>query len=237
MFRALHWSSLLTCTLVLTLAACCAMAAPAPRTPVAPATVGIGVVDLDQIAKNYVGYKTAMQRLDKFTRERAERFEALKGGVGLNADDFAEYQQLAGGLVKINPTRISELEALAAKNLAEFQRLRAADALTYTTDEKVLCEQLETNMKAASARINETGAKLTREIDEEQARYTEILIGVMNETMGKVAEGKKLSIVLSRAAQVENGSERLVLWGGTDITDDVIKILNQEFKESLFDQQ
>lgn len=227
MLRSMRWPLLMmACFIGLLCSGLAAMAAPA-----APA--GIAVLDLDAVAKGYIGYQKAMQRLDNYTKEREGRFTALRAGVGLPLTDFDEYQRLAGGGVKVNPTRIKELEDLAAKNMTEYRTLQKKEPCT--DEEKTRKEQLEKDLKSVSAKLNEVGTKMSKEIDAEQTRYTAILVETMNKAVGRVAESKKLSIVLNRAAQVGNGSERIVLWGGTDITEDVIKTLNQEFKDSLLD--
>lgn len=203
-------------------------AAPAPQ---------IGVVDLDATAKSFVGYKSAMTRMEAFAKERDESFTTLKSGVGLNQKDYAEYLDLAAHTVKINSARIKELEDLAKKTRDEFQALKDKDDKkeTLTADERARFEQLDKDIKVVSASLNEQGDKLYKEVQDEYNRYSKILTDLVDKTIGTVAAAQKVSIVLSKNVQGKDTVEKLVLWGGTDITNDVVKALNDNFKESMLD--
>jgi len=207
-------------------------AMPAMSATQQPAGMMIGVVDLSDIAEKYVGYQKAMQALDGFVKVRADIFSALQGGIGLSQEEFDEYQRLSGSPVKVNTTRITELEGIAKKNLDAYDSLQAK--ANRTADEQTQFDQLDKNVKIASARLSELRNKYTGEVQGEQSKYTTVLIDQVNKAVSRVAESKKLSIVISRTVQTSEGTEKFVLWGGTDITTDVLTILNTEFKDTIF---
>jgi Skp family chaperone for outer membrane proteins len=200
----------------------------------APA-LAVGVIDYDAVMKTYVGYEKAMGRFQAFAKEREEVFLALKGGLGLSAKEFDEYLRLAGHAVKVNPVRIKELEELARKNMAELKGLQGKEPLTDA--ERTKLDGLDAQVKSATELLQNEGGRLSREIQEESSRYFKLLIDQIDKSIAKVAETKKVAMVVSRNVQVGENTERFVLWGGTDLTADVTKILNDEFKENIFDQK
>jgi len=211
------------------------MSVVAHSAPASPSST-IGVVDLDAVAKQYKGYQLAMARMETFAREREAVFTTLRTGVGLTEADFREYRGLAGSAVKVNPTRIKELEELASKNQAEYQALsEKAEKGTPTDAEKSRLSELEKQIEIVSAIINEDGGKLTKEIQGEYGRYTNALTELVDKAIAKVSENRKLALVVSRDVRTQSGTEKFVLWGGVDITEEISKYLNDTFKDGLLD--
>ncbi len=228
-FRVGQFSALMV-LLIVSLAG--ALAATAPK-EAPPAGAVIGVVDLDAVAKKYVGYAKAMERITAFANERKAKYDTLQSGMGLDTKEFEEYQQRTSSTVKIDAARVKELEDSAKKTMAEYDALR--DKKDQTADEKKRFEALDQRVKTVSAILNDTGQKLSDEIKGEYDRYTKSLTTLVDEGVAKVAAGKKCTIVVSRDVQTKDGVEKFVLWGGTDLTDDVLKHLNDNFKDTLLD--
>ncbi len=205
-------------------------AAPAPAA--APVS-GIGVVDLDAIAKGYVGSQKANDALSEFRKARKDVFDTMQKAQGLTPELFEEYKRLAGSPVKVNPERIRELEGLAKKNLDEYKALTDKGEGKLTAEEKTRFTALDTQLKETTATLNEMGDKLSNEVQDELARYSKVLYDLVDKAIASVAKEKKLSIVLNSSIQSQEGMERFVLWGGTDISNDVVAQLNNTFKPEM----
>lgn len=231
MGERMRWGSLLAllCMLLMvgTAAGHAAAAAPAPS--------GIGVVDLEAVSKSYVGYQKATERIKTFAAERKKIIDALQAGLGLTKDEYDEYKRLAGHTVRMNEQRIKELEAAAKKNVDEYQALRAKE--NQTAEEKARFELLEKQIKTVYATLSDDAKRINGEVEAEFARYQKLLTESVDKSVAKVAGDMKLAIVISKDVQSREGTERVVLWGGTNITDDVVKDLNANFKEAMLDPQ
>lgn len=233
-----------------------AMAAPTPSI--------IGVIDMAKIRTDFKGWKAAQTRMDTVSREKQSVYDDLEKGKGLTPEQFKEYVGLAGDVVKINPIRIKELQDLSKKNADELAELSAkidemaglkarvddktrplTDAekarlavLTneITADKTMRMEKLDGDAKQVTQLINAEGTKLYQQLQDEGERLSKALDEIVEKGIGKVAEAKKLAVVLAKDIPVgENATERLVRWGGTDITEEVIKGLNDSFKDSMLD--
>lgn len=232
MLTAFRWSRVTL--LVLAIVAVTFATGSSARAAAAPPAPAIGVIDQDAISRDYFGFKDAMARMNKFVEERQSVYKDLQAGVGLTADDYKEYRARIGGAT-IDKKRIQELQAQAKKNMDEYQTLKAKEK-DLTDVEKTRMAQLEKDMGSVQDDINEQASQLNAEIQEESSRYRRVLTDLVDKALAKVGETKKLGIIVSKNIQSGESTERFVLWGGLDITDDVVKLLNGAYKGSLLDK-
>jgi len=206
--------------------------------PAAPATPQIGVIDLDVTQQKFDGFKEAMIHIKAFTQERDNMFGALKKGIGLSSQDFNEYQGLVSFTVKMNEARCTALETQAKANVDEYQKLKGKqeNKETLTDTEKARLDVLNKDIETVSKLVNDQGDKLYNEVQEEYGRYSKLLTDLVDKAIDTTAKEKKLSIVLSKNMQSKEGVEKSVLWGGVDITDDVVTALNKSFKPGMLDK-
>jgi len=211
------------------------VAVPAATAP----NSAIGVIDLDGITKEFTGYQLATQRIRAFAKIRNDAFETLQAGRGLSEEEFKTYRDLTSGGVTIDPTKVDQLKATAKTNRATLDALKAKDKekekQPLTEDEKKQLDALLKNDNIITAMLTEQGNKINQEIEEQYTTYVKILTEVVDKGISKVAESKKLGIVVSKDVRIGENAEKFVLWGGTDITPDVVKLLNDTFKESQLD--
>jgi Skp family chaperone for outer membrane proteins len=201
---------------------------------VAQTTSTVGVMDMDKVYDQYKAYATARQRWEAFQKGREDSFDAMQQGLGLSPTDFAEYKGLAGGVVKQNPDRIAALKALATANLTEHDALK--DKQPRTTAEDVRFKLLDGYVTDVNAQLDVLSDKLNTELQTEYDRVSAKLHALVDDGIKKTAEGKKLGIVINRTVAVSQSTETVVLWGGVDITADVIKYLNDTFKDTMLDK-
>ena len=236
-FRGGRFSAVI---LLVLLGACAALAAPAkPAEQPAPLST-VGVISLDNVTKDYKGWQKAQELLGTFYQDNQGILDELEAkGLGLNKEEFEEYQRLAGSKVKVNPARIEELEKKAKTVRDEYDALRAKQ--TPTDAEKARLTELNKLFNTAIAILNEKRDVYDRQYNERASAYTRALLAELDKALAGVAADKKLSIVVSRDIQVPDAAsqrirtERFVIWGGTDITADVVKVLNDAFKDTILE--
>lgn len=200
----------------------------------------IGVVAHSTIEKNYKGYELATKRLNNMRSESDKTIQTLIKGIGLPPAEFKEYQQGTRANILVNEPRIKELTDLAQKNMDELKTLynktnnkeeltkeqkdRLDLLMKYFQDDKSVAEDIE---KTANDTQKKLEAAFAKKIDEEETKE-----------IAAVAKEKKLTLVLRRDIQAGEDNElKFVLWGGTDITSEVLDLLNKDFKENMFDEQ
>jgi len=211
-------------------------ATPPKDKPAETAPAVIGTIDMEAIYSTaYTGYRAATERFKVFVDARQTVLNDLQLGIGLNEKDFAEYAALAGHAVKVDAKRYKELQDQAKVNKAIFDQLKGKEKPT--EEEKAKLTLLEKDVNAVAAKLDQKSASLGAEVETETERYNTILMGLVNKAIEDVAKAKKLSIVIAREFRTREGKQRLVYWGGTDISDDVITLLNKEFKETMLDPQ
>jgi Skp family chaperone for outer membrane proteins len=218
-----------------------ALAAPdKPAAAPAPFIGAVGVIELDIVTREYVGWKKAQTLLEAYYKGHQGILDELEAkGIGLEKEEFTEYQTLAGSAVKVNPVRIEELEKKAKVVRDEYDGLRAK--ATPTEAEKTRLADLNKLFNTTVATLNEKRDAYDKQYNERAAAYTRSLLAQLDKTLADVAVAKKLAIVVSKDIQVPDPAtqrvrtERFVIWGGTDVTADVVKILNDGFKDSMLE--
>ncbi|HEX2948280.1 MAG TPA: OmpH family outer membrane protein [Armatimonadota bacterium] len=203
----------------------------------APST-GIGVLDFQTLTKNYVGTKAANDCLQSLFQKLKSSLDVLQNGIGLNDDDFATYQKLKAQPAQ-DKAQIDKFEAQAKAAVQEFQGLEAKvqGKETLTAEQQARYDILKKQILSASARVNEQEQQAQETMNTEVQRLQDIVKTEINNAVAKIAKDQKLSIVLNKNVQMEQGVENVVVWNdqAMDVTDKVVKALNDNFKPELFD--
>ncbi len=222
---------------------CCAawaLAAPPKEQPVAAPASGVGVIALDAVTQGYKGWGKAQELLAAYYKTHQGILDTLEDkAIGLSKDEIAEYRQKALGGVTIDKDRVAALEQKSKAVRDEYEALRVKkDA---TPEEKTRLEALNKLFKENLGELNKERDGYDEQYNAKANAYTKVLLGELDKTLASVAAAKKLSIVVSKDIQVPDPAtqrirtERFVIWGGTDITTDVLAILNAEYKETILD--
>jgi len=171
--------------------------------------------------------KTNQARHDELialAKKNEAEFTALMDKVkgNLSEEDQKHMDELQSA-PQYTPDAGAELDELIARGV---EKLSAEDKARFT--------EMKGNQEEVSGAIGDIGEKLSTEIEDEKARLIDLLTAQMQTAIEKVAKDNNLSIVLNRNMATQQGSQQLVMWGGTDITTKVIENMNATFKpESL----
>ncbi len=209
----------------------------------APSTVAssIGFVDDQQIQKEYKGSKKAAEIWKAFIDDKRASITILQDAIGLNKEQTGEYLQLTKpSQMVVNTKRIEELKAIAKKTLDDLGKLEEKKKSdTKLTDEEQKQLDALSPIKDAGNAAYEAAMQKT---DEEVSTKRELLVSTIDNArtvaMEKVGKTKKLSAILQKEIQVgENATIKTLLWGGIDVTADVVAAMNAGYTENLFDEK
>ncbi len=172
--------------------------------------------------------------------KKRELFSKLQLGVGLPSQDFADYEYNISHNGKLVDKSITDQQDLAKKNMTEYQALKAKDDAKkepLSDAEKARLASLEKDVSEVSETLNGVEQDLAKQIDDKYGHYLQVMTDLLHKTVATVAKTKNLSLVVSKAVQTRDNMEiEVVLCGGTDITDEVIKSMNASFKPSMLDE-
>ena len=231
-------STVLGSTITLCLFIAAALAASAASTTPSPASLTIGVVDHASLEKSYDAYKLAMQKLQDFKSKREEAIHRLEDGVGLSSEEFKEYRQQTASDVTVDKQRLKELQTKAKQNMDELQALdkKKTEGKDLTKDEQSRFDELKKCYDEGAGAVSEMYKKADEEIKGKEAAYLKKIDEEEGKAYSQVGKDKKLGLMLRKDIQVsEDSALKFVLYGGTDITDDVLKALKENFKATMFD--
>lgn len=164
-----------------------------------------------------------LDELNALAKKNEEAFNALMDKVkaNLSPEDQARMEQLRA-TPQYSQDTAKEMDELVAKGK---DKLSDAD--------KASLQAMEDNQGKVLATIGDIVDKLRTEMDAEKTRLIKVLTDQMDAAIAKVAKDQNISIVLNKNLTTQQGSQQLVLWGGTDITEKVVKFMNDSFKPEI----
>lgn len=217
------------------------MGSVAKAAPPAVSANGVGVVEFDAIFKDYDGLKVAMQRLEATYTTLSGPLEIMKNGRGLNKDDYAAYMKLANQPAR-DEAKITEFTNKATANVAlvtALQEKKQKDGKLSDADQAQL-DALMAEMAPIESDLTAESQKLQSEMMGMQQKYQAVIMGEVQAAISQIAKAQKLSVVINKSMQSENGSvATIVLWNddSVNITTKVLKELNSKFKPTMFDEK
>ncbi len=177
----------------------------------------LAYVDMDKLSAGYKGMQDLNQQFQQFRAQKDAELERQHKARLLNDEERQEYLDLAtvAAPTEQRDKRMKELEELS--NQRERRLFTLREKKDRTPDEETEFQQLNAIYEKRMSEL----AKLQHERDQAvTAKYQElskIITDSVDAAVKVVAEEKKLTIVLRK---------EVVLWGGVDITDDVLAKLN-----------
>ncbi len=181
----------------------------------------VGVVDLAKVYRDAPRVKQYKEELDKQTEYLGKQLEIRSQNLMLDENQVKELIDLklkaAASLTDKDKARISELESIEKALDAEFKQLQGTAQLDEAQKTRLKqLQELQRNSKTAGEALEKDyNARLqTKAIELDEKARTDI-----QESVNKVAGAKKLDMVYAKDA---------VLFGGIDITDDVVNNLDRK---------
>ncbi len=187
---------------------------PALAAEAAPA---VGVVDMERVGKDYKGFEELQTKYQKFAQDQQDRFAARQKVMMLNEADYTKYFDLvqAGAPTDANKKLISDLETLASTRQNRLKELVAVKERDATQQQEY--DDLSKLYNLRMAELKDLDDSLLKEVQQMKADLTKQADTQVEAAVKTVADQKKLTVVFVKAA---------ILFGGTDITEDVLTKLN-----------
>lgn len=177
-----------------------------------------GVVDYERVINESTFVKTSLERLQALEVRYRGVLQTLQENIVLTNE---ERQELTNLLLTENPNdaqrqRVEQLVQTARQRAGELQQLRQKPEPSET--EKAALERF-TQMEAVGREaIQSLAQQLSQQLEQQLQQSREQVRNAVRETIAQVAKEKKLALVFSTEA---------VLYAENDITEDVIKRLNE----------
>jgi Skp family chaperone for outer membrane proteins len=203
---------------------------------------GIAFLDMYSVQRDATPYKNVAEQRAQFEAERNDEYAVRSGFrfiVDAEADRAAELQLKRMKNQELTAQESTELEGLVQKNSqAEiaFEKL-ATKQEKLTDDEQKQLQALTNVKKAREDTLKALAAKLGKDIAEMEKGLYGKIEGVLEAAVEQASKKAGATVCLQRSIIVWEPSEdgrsmvpvRLPLahWGGVDVTQDVITILNQ----------
>jgi Skp family chaperone for outer membrane proteins len=179
----------------------------------------IGKVDIEKINKEYKLATRYQDELQRYRTELEKQFEDFVQTAYLSADELAELNQLKG---KKSPTpaeqaRIKELGDYTKAQRDRLRTLEQKSESDLTDPEKAEMAQLRQKETDAQRNAQTKDSDLMQQLVAKQQQYADEIEKNVTAALGEVCQAKNLVAVF--------GSD-VLLYGGVDITEDVLAKLN-----------
>ncbi len=179
--------------------------------------VGWGVVDMARVATEYRGMRELERQFQEFQRAQDETLDGRYKTRALYDDERQEFFDLSdmGAPTEERDKRLAELAGLSDKRENRLLELRQNKERTPGEEQEF--RQLTALYDQRMGELAALQSSLQQEREVKRAELNGVLTESVNSAVKAVAEEKGLPIVVRR---------EIVLYGGTDITEDVLTRLN-----------
>ena len=190
-----------------------AIAAPA----LADAAPAFGVVDMERVGKEYKGFEQLQTKYQAFMQDQQDKFNERQKVMMLAEADYTKYFDLkqAGAPTDANKKALDDLETLSTTRLNRLHDL--VSVKDRDANQQKEYDELSTLYTKRMAELKDLDDSLMKEVQQKKADLTKQADMQVEAAVKVVAEQKKLSIVFIKGA---------LMYGGADITEDVLAKLN-----------
>jgi len=177
----------------------------------------LGVVDMDKVLSEYKEFQASDADYKKFITERQQQLQERISVSLLTEDEMKEYQNLKAVTAPTpeQKQRQEQLRATAETREKEFNDLQSAAAPT--DEQKKRLAELQALADKSSKEVQDLQKRLTDEANQRNKELSEKLNQRIETALAAVAKEKRVDFILAKSA---------VLYGGRDITADVLAKLN-----------
>jgi Skp family chaperone for outer membrane proteins len=177
----------------------------------------IGSVDIDQVMAQYDKAKSATAELSDMATKFDKQLKWMGQHALLNESEITELVKL---YTKDKPTPEEQTRIAALEDLDKQQETKLRTLQNIATPTAPQKQQLDDLQKLASSSVK--AIEMARKDFQKQvnARNDELTVSVgkdIKDAVAVVSQGKNVSVVVNKS---------IVIQGGTDLTEDVIKKLN-----------
>jgi Skp family chaperone for outer membrane proteins len=198
---------------------------PTPQTPATPpaapanGSFALGFVDLVRVGKEFDGTKNSQAELDGYQQTLRKQLDDRETARFLDEKERAEVDQLRGIAAPTDEQKKQLNDYLATSKSREAQ-LRALQQNPNKSDQE----------KADADRLSKLSAKTDEDMDAMGEKLEGQLQAKADEISKKLTDTVSVAIeaVAKEKGYVAVVDKKAMLYGGTDVTDEVLKQLNKK---------
>jgi outer membrane protein len=188
----------------------------------------VGVLDMDRLFNEYQEYQKANQEYQKYREklilQARDRLNLRRQHVMLTRDEWEELENLllkGNTLTDAEKKRFQDLQSITPKLAEELNKLQGKEKLTEAEQarKKELTEKQGAGMRELDERSSESERTIAEKLRERDNEVSPVLRKKIDDMIARIAQENKLDVVLAKES---------VLYGGLDITEQVVKKLNED---------
>jgi len=182
--------------------------------------IKVAVVDMRGVIEQYAGWQQRIAELNQFRLEREQQYRSELRTAYLTPEEKGEYRALIRDPA---PTferlqRRFELLEKSTQREDEFNAFSKIDDAELTPEQRTRRDELQALYAEAQQYLEQLRRRLNKEIEEKDQKLAEEADTEIRNAIDAYAKEKQFDLVLSKDAAV---------WGGTDITKDIVERLNK----------
>ncbi|MEJ5297733.1 MAG: OmpH family outer membrane protein [Armatimonadota bacterium] len=203
--------SALAVVIAVVCAACAPVAAQGATQP------AVGVVDVQKAFNEYKVTTTSNEEINRMVESFRRELDIRASHRLLTEEEVKQLVQLRSKspLTDADRSRIDELERISKQRDEELNALSNKSDLT--EQERARLKELRDLANRNDANGRTLAEDYSQQVEQRKSQLSDKITADLKEAIAKVAQAKGLATVVDKIA---------VLYGGVDITEDVIKTLN-----------
>ncbi len=197
----------------------------------AQAQSSIGWVDVESVFNKCAAREAGDAQLTQTGNALRQRLAVLQDSARLPTSVWTELRTL---LEKATPTEADKTRQAAIQNQAralddELKTLQQTPSPTEEQNRRI--NDLSGNVAANSGNLQDVAGDYDRQIEELSAKLRDGIVASIQAAAAQVMKQKNVGIVLNKSVNMgEAASQMIVVAGGIDLTDDVLKQVNSAKK-------
>jgi Skp family chaperone for outer membrane proteins len=196
----------------------------------AQTTSPVGYIDMEKVFNGADAKKAGEDKVNELAKKFAEREQSLKDASLLSPKTWQEYRALLEK-EKPAPADTTALATIKTQLAALDTELKTLQQTTPSSDaQKARLNELNGNVTANSGNLQSVDGDYAQQLSKLQTDLRAAIIKEIQTATAQVMKNRNLSVVLNRAASMGEDAQLLVVAGGTDLTDDVLKQVNSNRK-------
>jgi Skp family chaperone for outer membrane proteins len=193
---------------------------------------GIGVVDYNRVVTEYGLYKQYEQQLERYASELRAELNEFTATALLTSEELKELNALEA---KPSPTDEDKSRIAALKDMTKTRQDRLRELQqkpSPTSEEQAEMRNLIQKMQDADKQIQDKNQDMMAKLDERNREYFTKVETNVRAVIETVAKEKGFDAVINKDMRLSDRQTSVtfpvVLFGGTDISDEVLTQLNKK---------
>ncbi len=195
--------------------------------PAAPPS-NVGVIDMEKVAEEAGPVKDAYGTLNTIQSALSQNLQEIDSYPYLASGEMKELSSIleAKEQTPAQKARYTELKTTARDREKEYQRL--TQVKDPKPEEKTRLQELTKMRNDRDPVMDEIKQGYSKKLNDRAGEILPKLSKQVEEVIQGIAKDKQLTVVLTKRVTTPMGKEDVVLFGGTDITEELIKPLNKK---------